>query len=177
MPRKPGPSGSGGVVAAALCRLQGETVETRHNLGETAGGDSVGTHSHLRVSPFLFAVQERFELGRPEVSLRGPPAMNEPIIRMHDLEIDTAARLVKRAGQTIHLTPREYAILELLAMHRETVVSRPMVWEHLYGAFGRHTSNIVDVYIRHLRTKIDTGFDPPLIRTCRGKGYKLAAPE
>ena len=152
-------------------------METRRNFGEAAGGDSVGAHSHLRVSPFLLAVQERFELGRPGVSLREPPAMNEPIIRMHDLEIDTGARLVKRAGRTIHLTPREYAILELLAMHRGAVVSRPMVWEHLYGNFGRHTSNVVDVYIRHLRTKIDTGFDPPLIRTCRGKGYQLATPE
>jgi DNA-binding response OmpR family regulator len=103
--------------------------------------------------------------------------MNEPIIRVHDLEIDTVTRLVKRAGQAIHLTPREYGILELLATHRGTVVSRPMVWEHLYDTFNRHTSNVVDVYIRHLRTKIDTGFQPPLIHTCRGKGYKLAASE
>jgi len=99
--------------------------------------------------------------------------VKDPILRVHDLEIDTAARTVKRGGQSIHLTPREYALLQFLAFHRGKVVSRSMIWEHLYDEHDENTSNVVDVYIRYLRTKIDKGFDPPLILTRWGEGYML----
>jgi DNA-binding response OmpR family regulator len=95
------------------------------------------------------------------------------VLRIHDLEIDTVARTVKRGGRTIRLTPREYALLELLITHRGRVVTRPMVREHVYDDSDAATSNVVDVYIRYLRNKIDKGFDPPLILTRWGQGYLL----
>jgi DNA-binding response OmpR family regulator len=97
----------------------------------------------------------------------------DPVLRCHDLEIDTAARVVKRSGKTIQLTPREYALLEFLAFHRGKVVTRSMIWEHLYDEYDENTSNVVDVYIRYLRNKVDKGFDPPLILTRWGEGYML----
>ena len=81
--------------------------------------------------------------------------------------------MVKRAGKAIHLTPREYALLEYLACHRGKVVTRSMIWEHLYDENDEMTSNVVAVYIRYLRRKLDDGFEPPLILTRSGEGYLL----
>jgi DNA-binding response OmpR family regulator len=112
-------------------------------------------------------------LARLRALIRRGHQVKDPILRVCDLEIDTAARTVKRAGQPIHLTPREYALLQFLAFHRGKVVSRSMIWEHLYDEHDENTSNVVDVYIRYLRTKIDKGFEPPLILTRWGEGYML----
>ena len=98
-------------------------------------------------------------MARLRALLRRSHQIKDPMIRVFDLEIDTAARSVKRAGQTIHLTPREFALLQFLAYHRGKVVTRTMIWEHLYDEYDENTSNVVDVYIRYLRTKIDKGFD------------------
>ena len=116
-------------------------------------------------------------LARMRALIRRTHQVKDPILRIHDLEIDTAARTVKRSGQAIHLTPREYALLQFLAFHRGKVVSRSMIWEHLYDEHDENTSNVVDVYIRYLRTKIDKGFDPPLILTRWGEGYMLRGDE
>jgi DNA-binding response OmpR family regulator len=122
-----------------------------------------------------------FELGellaRLRALIRRGHQVKDPVIRILDLEVDTAARTVKRAGQPIHLTPREYALLQFLAFHRGRVVSRTMIWEHLYDEHDESTSNVVDVYIRYLRNKIDKGFDPPLILTRWGEGYLLRGDE
>jgi DNA-binding response OmpR family regulator len=99
------------------------------------------------------------------------------VVRVHDLEINTATRTVKRGNQSIHLTPREYALLEFLAFHRGKVVTRSMIWEHLYDEHDESTSNVVDVYIRYLRNKIDKDFDQPLILTRWGEGYMLKGDE
>ena len=112
-------------------------------------------------------------LARLRALIRRGHQIKDPVLRIHDLEIDTAARTVKRAGQSIHLTPREYALLQFLAFHRGKVVSRSMIWEHLYDEHDENTSNVVDVYIRYLRTKIDKGFEPALILTRWGEGYML----
>ena len=106
-------------------------------------------------------------------NMREMTEVKDPVLQILDLEIDTSARTVKRAGQSIHLTPREYALLEFLAFHRGKVVTRTMIWEHLYDEHDESTSNVVDVYIRYLRNKIDKGFDPPLILTRWGEGYIL----
>jgi DNA-binding response OmpR family regulator len=116
-------------------------------------------------------------LARLRALIRRGHQVKDPILRVCDLEIDTAARTVKRAGQPIHLTPREYALLQFLAFHRGKVVSRSMIWEHLYDEHDENTSNVVDVYIRYLRTKIDKGFEPPLILTRWGEGYMLRGEE
>jgi DNA-binding response OmpR family regulator len=112
-------------------------------------------------------------LARIRALVRRGHEVKDPVIRAHDLEIDTSTRTAKRGGHAIHLTPREYALLQFLAFHRGKVVSRSMIWEHLYDEHDESTSNVVDVYIRYLRNKIDKGFDPPLILTRWGEGYLL----
>jgi DNA-binding response OmpR family regulator len=118
-----------------------------------------------------FQLEELF--ARVRALIRREHQVKDPVIRVHDLEIDTATRTVRRAGTVIPLTPREYALLEFLAYRRGKVATRPMIWEHLYDEQDESTSNVVDVYIRYLRNKIDKGFDPPLILTRWGEGYLL----
>jgi DNA-binding response OmpR family regulator len=120
-----------------------------------------------------FELDELF--ARIRALVRRGHGQKDPIIRIRDLEIDTAAKTVKRAGKSIHLTPREFALLQFLAFHHGKVVSRPMIWEHLYDEEDENTSNVVDVYIRYLRNKIDKGFEYPLIHTRWGEGYMLRA--
>jgi DNA-binding response OmpR family regulator len=112
-------------------------------------------------------------LARLRVLIRRGHQVKSPVLTIHDLEIDTTRRSVRRGGRDISLTPREYALLEFLAFHRGQVVTRSMVWEHLYDERDESTSNVVDVYIRYLRNKIDKGVDPPLILTRWGEGYLL----
>lgn len=96
-----------------------------------------------------------------------------PVRRIHDLEINTAIRSVSRGGRPIHLTPREFDLLHLLATHQGKVLSRMTILEHLYDNRVNPYSNVVDVYVRYLRNKIDRGFDTPLILTRWGQGYLL----
>jgi len=116
-------------------------------------------------------------LARVRALVRRGHQVKSPMLRIHDLEIDTASRNVKRSGKSIHLTPREYALLEFLAFHRGKVTTRSMIWEHLYDDQDENTSNVVDVYIRYLRNKIDKGFEPPLILTRWGEGYMMRGEE
>jgi DNA-binding response OmpR family regulator len=116
-------------------------------------------------------------LARIRALVRRSHHVKTPVLKIHDLTLDTAARAAERAGKKIHLTPREYALLEFLAFHQGKVVTRTMIWEHLYDEYDENTSNVVDVYIRYLRNKIDKGFDPPLILTRWGEGYMLRGDE
>ena len=122
-----------------------------------------------------FELDELF--ARVRALVRRGHHVKTPLLTAHDLSIDTAARQVTRAGQKIHLTPREYALLEFLAFHKGTVVTRTMIWDHLYDEYDENTSNVVDVYIRYLRNKIDKGFGQPLILTKWGEGYMLRSEE
>jgi DNA-binding response OmpR family regulator len=101
--------------------------------------------------------------------------MASPVLSIHDLEINTASRSVRRGGRPIPLTPREFDVLLLLASHPGRVVSRATIREQLYEDQDADCSNVVDVYIRYLRNKIDKGFDKPLILTRWGQGYLLRA--
>lgn len=116
-------------------------------------------------------------LARLRALIRRGHQKKDPFIRVHDLTIDTAARSVSRGTKKISLTPREYALLEFLAFHAGTVVTRTMIWEHLYDEYDENTSNVVDVYIRYLRNKIDKGFENALIMTKWGEGYMLRGPD
>lgn len=135
---------------------------------DKVAGLDTGADDYL-AKPFDFSEL----LARVRALVRRGHQQKDPVLRCYDLEIDTAARTVRRAGQAIHLTPREYALLEFLAYHRGKVVTRSMIWEHLYDEYDENTSNVVDVYIRYLRNKIDKGFEPQLIRTRWGEGYML----
>jgi DNA-binding response OmpR family regulator len=95
------------------------------------------------------------------------------VLRIGDLEIDTGTHTVRRGGYCIPLTPREYQLLEFLASRRGQVVSRTTITRTLYNEPPELMSNVVAVYIRYLRNKIDKGFDRPLIVTCWRRGYML----
>ena len=154
-------------VAAHILLLTARTGFRDQVAGLDAGADDYLT------KPFELDVL----LARLRALIRRGHRQKDPILRCHDLEIDTAARTVRRAGKTIRLTPTEYRFLEFLAFYRGRVVSRRMFWEHLYDEYDENTSNVVDVYIRYLRTKIDKGFDLPLIQTRWGEGYLLRGDE
>jgi DNA-binding response OmpR family regulator len=99
--------------------------------------------------------------------------VKETMLRIFDLEIDPACRMVKRAGKTIRLSRREFDLLQYLALRRGKTVSRSMILGDVYGLHSTAKSNIINVYISYLRFKIDDGFELPLILTIRGKGYML----
>ncbi len=147
-------------------------LTARGSVEEKVKGLDVGADDYM-TKPF--ELEEL--LARVRALIRREHNVKSPVIRVHDLEIDTAARTVKRAGQAIQLTPREYSLLEFLAYHRGKVATRTMIWEHLYDEQDESTSNVVDVYIRYLRNKIDKGFDLPLILTRWGEGYMLRGEE
>jgi DNA-binding response OmpR family regulator len=132
--------------------------------GLDSGADDYLSKANLELDELFARIRALIRRGHQQ---------KDPMLRCYNLEIDTAARTVRRDGQAIHLTPREYALLEFLAFHRGKVVTRSMIWEHLYDEYDENTSNVVDVYIRYLRNKVDKGFDPPLILTRWGEGYML----
>ena len=113
-------------------------------------------------------------LARIRALLRRIGEQKSPVIIIDDLEINTASHKVKRAGKKIDLSPREYAILEYLAYNKDRVLTRIEITEHIYDESFDLDSNIVDVYINYLRTKIDKDSDKKLIHTIRGTGYMLA---
>jgi len=98
-----------------------------------------------------------------------------PRIQVGDLELDPATRGVQRADREIHLTAREFALLELMARHPDQVFTRARLIDALWDADFAAESNVVEVYIRSLRRKVDGGRRDGLIETVRGSGYRLRA--
>lgn len=119
-----------------------------------------------------FAISEL--LARAEVLCRrGASAGTGTSLRLGDLEIDIAARIVWRAGKRIELTAREFRILEYLARNRGRVVTRSMLLEHVWDYHFDPQTNIIDQHVSRLRQKIERGFEAPLIETVRGAGYRI----
>jgi DNA-binding response OmpR family regulator len=113
-------------------------------------------------------------LVRIKALLRRGQVNHSNTIRIADLEIDRINHSVKRNGTTIRLTTKEYSLLEYLAVNSGRVLSRTMIVEHVWDQSFEGLTNIVDVYIRQLRTKIDEQFSQKLIHTVRRAGYTLS---
>lgn len=110
---------------------------------------------------------------RVQALLRRPQELLDKL-SVADLELDRLRRIVTRAGKTIKLTQREYSVLEYLMRNAGHTVTRSMIVEHVWNLGFEGLTNIVDVYIKYLRTKIDDGFGRPLIHTTRGIGYQIS---
>src|SRR5262245_19629875 len=139
-----------------------DTPEDRIN------GLNLGADDYL-VKPFVFAEL----LARVRALVRRKHETKSPLLKIADMEIDTTQRVVRRAGQRIELSAREYAMLELLAARAGQVVTRDDIREHVYDFASSAESNVVDVFIGHLRKKIERDGLPRLIQTRRGHGYVL----
>lgn len=134
--------------------------------GLRAGGDDYLT------KPYAFSEL----LARIEVlQRRKNPKEAETIYRVGDLELDRLAHTAKRAGQDIILQPREFRLLEYLMRHAGQVVTRTMLLENVWDYHFDPQTNVIDVHISRLRSKIEKGFDTPLLHTVRGAGYMLKA--
>jgi len=119
--------------------------------------------------PFGFA-----ELAvRVKALLRRGPIQRSSVLRVADLEVDRLTHQVRRGGKRIELTAKEFSLLEYLAANPGRVFSRTMIIEHVWDESFEGLTNIVDVYVRHLRSKVDDPFPIKLIRTVRGVGYSL----
>jgi len=140
-------------------------LTARDTISDRVAGLDHGADDYL-VKPFELTEL----LARVRALVRRGYAMKDPVLRVADLEIDTVKRSVRRGDTPIALSPREYALLEYLAMRVGEVVTRTEIWEHVYDFRSDAHSNVVDVYVSYLRKKLG---QPPLIHTRRGHGYVL----
>lgn len=132
--------------------------------GLRAGGDDYMT------KPYAFAeLLARLEA----LQRRGKVETANTTLSVADLEMDLVSRSVKRAGKSIDLQPKEFALLEYLMRHAGSIVTRTMLLEKVWDYSFDPQTNVIDVHISRLRQKIDKGFDRPLLHTIRGAGYSL----
>lgn len=162
----------------AVCRALREAriavpvlmLTARGAVPDRIAGLNAGADDYL-TKPFDF--QEL--LARLRALLRRQPNLEDPILRVADLVIDTHHQRVTRAGRTISLTTREYGLLAYLAARHGAVTGRADIAEHVWDETYDPVSNLIEVYIQRLRRKIDDGFTTRLLHTRRGEGYQLAA--
>lgn len=98
-------------------------------------------------------------------------------LRLGDLILDPATHIVERAGQPLELTAKEYALLEYFMRHPNWLITREMAESHIWSYDFQASSNVIDVYVRRLRKKIDDPFEVKLIETVRGSGYRMRVPD
>jgi two-component system, OmpR family, copper resistance phosphate regulon response regulator CusR len=146
-------------------------LSARDSIDDRVKGLEGGADDYL-VKPFAFVEL----LARVRVLLRrGQPTPER--LQVGDLSLDCIRRKVTRAGENIELAPKEFGILEYLMRNRGRPLSRTMIVEHVWDMDYDGLTNIVDVYIRHLRSKIDDRWPLKMIQTVRGIGYMLDAPD
>jgi heavy metal response regulator len=165
--------GKDGLSVLAALRAGGRAtpvliLSARDEIGDRVRGLDAGADDYLP-KPFAFAEL----LARLRALLRRGTA-RASAIQVGDLHIDLVTRKVQRAGRAIELSAKEYALLEYLARHAGEVVTRTMIAEHVWDMNFDSFSNVIDVYVRYLRRKIDEPFERKLIHTRRGVGYVLA---
>jgi two-component system copper resistance phosphate regulon response regulator CusR len=144
-------------------------VTARDGLEDRLQGLELGADDYL-----MKPVDGRELVARIKALIRRSSKEPLPILVVADLSVDTQAQLVVRAGRLVTLPSKEFAILEYLARHSHQVVTRTMLMEHVWGSEFESFSNVIDVYIRNLRRKVDIPGSVPLIHTVRGSGYVLS---
>jgi DNA-binding response OmpR family regulator len=161
-----------------ICRdLRAKKVNTpilmltaKDTVEDKVRGLDVGADDYL-VKPFAFNEL----MARIRAMLRREGMSKSPELRVGDLTLDTLTRQVRRGERPVELTTKEYVILEYFMRHPNVVVTRTMIEEHAWDYDFDSLSNLVDVYIRRLRRKIDNEGEDSLIQTVRGAGYRLKA--
>jgi len=169
--------GLSGTEVLRLVRRQNEHVPVlvltaRDAITDKVRHFEIGADDYL-TKPFAFAEL----LVRVKALLRRGAISRPNTLRVADLEIDRLTQHVRRGGQRVELTGKEYALLEYLMTNAGRVLSRTMIIEHVWDQSFDGATNIVDVYVRHLRNKIDDPFERKLIRTVRGVGYAIGGEE
>lgn len=144
-------------------------LTARDAVDDRVRGLDAGADDYL-VKPFAF----RELVARIRALLRRPRDVISSQLQVGDLVLDTRTRVAQRGGRKIELTAREYALLEFLMRNKNQVLTRTQIAEHVWDYDFFSESNIVDVYIRYLRVKVDADFEPKLIQTVRGVGYKIS---
>jgi DNA-binding response OmpR family regulator len=147
-------------------------LTAKDSIADRVTGLNLGADDYL-VKPFAFDEL----LARVNALVRRRHELTSPVVTIGNLVIDASAQTVSRGGEAIDLTKREYSLLHFLAMRRGAWVSRTEIWENLYRFDSNARSNVVDVYIRYLRRKLERADWPPLIHTRRGFGYCLSEQE
>ncbi len=144
-------------------------LTARDTMSDKVKNFELGADDYL-TKPFAFAEL----LVRVKALLRRGPVNRSSVLRVGDLEIDRLSQSVRRGGRKIELTAKEYSLLEYLATNPGRVFSRTMIIEHVWDQSFQGLTNIVDVYVRHLREKVDDAYPLKLLRTVRGVGYSLS---
>jgi DNA-binding response OmpR family regulator len=144
-------------------------LTARDAIEDRVRGLDTGADDYL-VKPFAFEEL----VARVRALSRREPQVTDALLRIGDLALDTTTRLASRAGRSIELTAKEYALLEYLMRNPNRVLTRTMISERVWNYETFNVANVIDVYIGHLRRKIDDGEEVKLIHTVRGAGYKIA---
>ncbi|MDH4065958.1 MAG: response regulator transcription factor [Acidobacteriota bacterium] len=142
-------------------------LTAKDSLEERVAGLDAGADDYM-TKPFALA-----ELSARLRALLRRGAPSENVLRLADLEMDTVRRKVRRGDTAIDLRPKEYALLEFLMRNTDRPLTKSLIIEHVWDIHFDSISNVVEVHINSLRSKIDKGFDVPLIHTVRGVGYVL----
>lgn len=166
------PHADGFAVLKELRKLKKNTpvlfLTARDSIEDRVTGLDSGANDYL-VKPFSFEEL----LARIRVLTREKHNLTENILSIGDLELNLSSHIVTRGGTEINLTSKEYQLLEYLLYNKEKVLSREKIENHIWNYDYEGGTNVIDVYIRYLRKKIDDGFPTKLIHTVRGAGYVI----